>query len=653
MGAQREGCGGGVSGGAMSGERKRAALAYAGRGWRVFPLHWIREDGSCSCDHKNPARCSRDEPKGWGKHPLTEHGFKDASADPQQVERWWDRWPEANIGIATGAESGLVVLDVDPPEGFEQLSRIEQHHGAIPPTLTARSGRGGRHYYLAHPGGRVSNREDLLQERRFGSASAGIDVRGDGGYILAPPSRNAAGAYVWAELEETPPAVIPPALLPVIVEARTPLRRKKSDDRQAEEPRASESTKGAHDTGRDLAWALVHGGMRDPAQIARYVDAVDAHRAAHEGARRQSPSDIEREVSSALAKLKGEPEPSAESIREKLAAKWKTLGELAWLQTEPPERECLVRFPNGKKQEGTIPLGRVGLFTGGGGQGKSWLLTQLAVSVASGSVWLGTYTPTKSGRVLLVFAEEDADEMHRRVKWAAESLPEQLSVELAENLVPLPLMGEDVALTRTDPKTSETHETAFAEAIRAKLAEEEWRLVVLDPLARFAGPEVEVDNAAATRFVQTLETLTRGPGNPALVMSHHTTKASRSASGDETAARGASALVDGARWVAHVEAPVTKDRDAQTGRKKIHSFAVLKFTKVNYGVWPDEVTLKRREHGVLHLADEDEQRELERLKKPPKKESDGEAPETPRSEKGKKGKAAAAGSDAAEELGLT
>ena len=167
---------------------------------------------------------------------------------------------------------------------------------------------------------------------------------------------------------------------------------------------------------------------------------------------------------------------------------------------------------------------------------------------------------------------------------------------------------------------------------RGKLdAKEEppWRLVVLDPLSRFAGPEVEVDNAAATRFVQTLEKLTKVKGNPALVVSHHTAKASRNAEGDETAARGSSALVDGARWAAHVEAAVKKSTTTVSGRKKIHSFAVLKFTKVNYGPWPDELTLVRGENGVLHRASNDELAELERLKaeaKPTSRRSRGNIP---------------------------
>ena len=345
--------------------------------------------------------------------------------------------------------------------------------------------------------------------------------------------------------------------------------------------------------------------------------------------------------------------PTVESIAARIGERWKTLDALTWLDTKPPDREYLLTFDKDEKQEGTVPLGRVGMFTGGGGQGKSWLLTQLAVCVASGAVWLDTYSTKTPGRVLLVLAEEDAAEMHRRIRWAVDGLglSDMQKAVLRENLVPLPMMGEDVALTYTE-QSHETRESAFCAFLRGKLDADEqpWRLVVLDPLSRFAGPEVEVDNAAATRFVQTLETLTNVKGKPALVVSHHTAKASRNAEGDETAARGSSALVDGARWAAHVEAAVKRAQHAVSRRKKITSFAVLKFTKVNYGPWPDELTLVRGKNGVLHRASKDELAELERLKKDKGNADDAATDDEP--PKKRAGKAAAAGLDADDKMEL-
>jgi hypothetical protein len=161
----------------------RAALWYArNKGWLVLPLHVARE-GRCSCDH--PACPSP------GKHPRTAHGVREASRDERLIAQWWRYWPEANVGIATGAASGLVVLDVDPAHGGdESLHLLELQLGALPATIEALSGGAGRHLYFAHPGGRVPNSASAL--------GPGLDVRGDGGYVVAPPSAHASGRrYIW------------------------------------------------------------------------------------------------------------------------------------------------------------------------------------------------------------------------------------------------------------------------------------------------------------------------------------------------------------------------------------------------------------------------------------------------------------------------
>src|SRR5579884_1684144 len=94
-----------------------AALAYAGWGWAVFPLHAV-VDGRCSCRR---AACAHP-----AKHPVTRHGLLEATRDPARIRLWWARWPWANIGVATGAASGLVVVDVDPRSGgADSLARLE------------------------------------------------------------------------------------------------------------------------------------------------------------------------------------------------------------------------------------------------------------------------------------------------------------------------------------------------------------------------------------------------------------------------------------------------------------------------------------------------------------------------------------------------
>lgn len=160
-----------------------AALAYAARGWPVFP-------------------CKPGE-----KTPLTDHGFKDASTDTSQITAWWTQWPSANVGIATGAASGLIVFDFDVKSGqpgTETFHELQRGHGQLL-TLTSKTPSGGWHLLFEHPGGDVKNRAGLLP---------GLDIRGDGGYIVAPGSSTAVGAYTW--LNDFAPAPLPAGLLKLL-----------------------------------------------------------------------------------------------------------------------------------------------------------------------------------------------------------------------------------------------------------------------------------------------------------------------------------------------------------------------------------------------------------------------------------------------------
>src|SRR6266849_1224690 len=86
-----------------------AALAYAARGWHVFPCHTPTPQGGCSC--------RRPSCEDIGKHPRTKNGLQDATTEEATIRRWWKMWPEANVAIRTGAISGLVVLDQDNRKG--------------------------------------------------------------------------------------------------------------------------------------------------------------------------------------------------------------------------------------------------------------------------------------------------------------------------------------------------------------------------------------------------------------------------------------------------------------------------------------------------------------------------------------------------------
>ena len=178
------------------------ALRYADHGWPVVPLHTPRGSG-CSCQARD---CGSP-----GKHPRTVRGLRDASIDLDRIRTWWGRWPDANLGVATGMASGLMVLDVDLPDGPTSLTRLEAARGPLSVTCEQRTGSGGRQLLFAHPGQPVGNRARLLP---------GIDVRGDGGYIVVPPSRHVCGdRYQWTE--RMTPAAPPGWLLELARGTRT------------------------------------------------------------------------------------------------------------------------------------------------------------------------------------------------------------------------------------------------------------------------------------------------------------------------------------------------------------------------------------------------------------------------------------------------
>lgn len=118
-----------------------------------------------------------------GKEPLTAHGFHSASSEPRQVHRWWSRTPEANIGIPTGRASGLVVVDVDVHrggDGFRNFSQVTEMGLTRQWSWTVRTPSGGMHaYFAATPG---------VEQPCWSVPTKHIDFRGDGGYIVAPPS---------------------------------------------------------------------------------------------------------------------------------------------------------------------------------------------------------------------------------------------------------------------------------------------------------------------------------------------------------------------------------------------------------------------------------------------------------------------------------
>lgn len=150
--------------------------------------------------------------RGWSAIPIRPHDkrpairwleFQQRLATEDEVKGWFQRWPDGNVGVVTGVISGLVVLDIDPRHGGDtSFVKLIQKHGPLPHTIEARTGGGGRHVYFAHPGGIIRNRVGLVP---------GIDLRGDGGCMVAPPSIHASGmAYSWLPGQDPQTAALAP-----------------------------------------------------------------------------------------------------------------------------------------------------------------------------------------------------------------------------------------------------------------------------------------------------------------------------------------------------------------------------------------------------------------------------------------------------------
>lgn len=155
------------------------ALRYAALGWKVFPLHGRTATGGCTCgdaDCRSPA-----------KHPLTRHGVKDASTAETQLRAWATQFPHSNLGLAL--TDGLVAVDTDPRNGGDiTLDALIDEHGPLPDTVLALTGGGGTHHLFYNRTGR----------RLPGKLGKGVDLKGEGGYIVIEPSVHASGAsYCW------------------------------------------------------------------------------------------------------------------------------------------------------------------------------------------------------------------------------------------------------------------------------------------------------------------------------------------------------------------------------------------------------------------------------------------------------------------------
>lgn len=431
----------------MEGNMKQWALHYAGMGMAVFPI------------------------KPRSKQPLTDHGLKDASKDPAQIESWWSRWPTANIGIATGAVSGgLVVidLDVDKDKGIDgrvTLREWEAEHEKLPnSTWLAITGRGGYHYFY-HDTSTVRNRTGIYE---------GIDIRGDGGYVVAPPSIHPNGnTYEWEQdpmlypLAEASGAVFDFLVGPVMKDPETiPF------EIPEQIPDGQRTT-----TMVKLVCSQQAKGLSD--------DAIMAAVRAENEAKCVPPltdQELKKEVFPALTRYQKGTAPYTATYDHKTRSFQplikKGLVNLVSMDTvEEKEPEWLVTD--------YIPRGQITVLAGDGGSGKTTVWCSIAAAVSSGGqCFLNQDNPFAKncvpGRVMFFSSEDSAEyTLKGGLRRSGAKLENVLSLDLADERFP---------------------EIKFnAPLLEDLIKEHRPELVIFDPLQSYVPPDIQMGQRNAMR----------------------------------------------------------------------------------------------------------------------------------------------------------
>jgi hypothetical protein len=255
-----------------------------------------------------------------------------------------------------------------------------------------------------------------------------------------------------------------------------------------------------------------------------------------------------------------------------------------------------------------LPAGIVALLVAPGGTGKSWFVMQVAAGVATGMPIAGIWEVGTSGSVLMLCAEDDESQLHRRFAALLEHLTQRAASELisclSEKLVIVPLVGHDNLITATHADSREVKSTPLLDKVIATAKQiSDLKLIIIDPASQFRGGD---ENSAedTTRFVQALQKIAVNCGATVLVV-HHTNKgAFQDTEHNQTASRGSSALSDGVRWQMNLM-PFSEKMASKfkipVGERK--SFLTAEVTKSNYAAPAPAQILKRHTGGYLYRAD--------------------------------------------------
>jgi hypothetical protein len=324
-----------------------------------------------------------------GKQPLTPHGYKDATRDPGEIERLFEReHVGSNVGVATG--DGLLVVDVDGADGEASLSDVEQRYGELPATVCSRTGRGRHLFFRYSPGREVRS--------SGGKLGAGIDVKAGGGYVVVPPSEHASGAhYTWVVPPWEPEigiAEAPAWLLDVLTGVS------ESDSSETSRSRLSHLLDHRPEEGNRNNWLT---------QVAGHFAKSTPYRDAYESLVRQQaagldlePEEVDRVIESIW---------NAERAKETGVPGLLLTPIADFARVDERGADALV----GTAEEVLIPEAGDVMFYGDGGAGKTTLTIDLAMHLATATDWLG-FEISRAVSTLIIEGEGPRPLLRRKLR---------------------------------------------------------------------------------------------------------------------------------------------------------------------------------------------------------------------------------------------
>ena len=572
-------------------ETLTAALECALRGWHVFPAK-IEGGAKKGCVAGKANGGER-----WG-----------ATTCLDTIRDYWTRFPDALLGVATGPKSGFFVVEADTPDGhgvdgIANLAALIKKHGPLPDTIEALSPSGSWHLWFKWP-------EGLDIRNSTSDIGEGIDVRGERGMVLAAPSirKGFDKAYRW----KNPPGPFGLADCPEWMLDKTKARQSakpKTPARPANMPLAPpspaygeatlrgeiERLKAAPQGTRNAALNIAalklgqlvpDGHLSESLIIERLteaaagigLDAVETGATIKSGMSKGM-TEPRGPGGDALARLGAGPSAYIPAGMTPLPASGPTI-----IQSEPkresqfysaaslygkavPARQWLV--------DGLVPQKTVTLFSGDGGTGKSLLALQLAVAVSTERAWIGN--PVSKGRVIYISAEDDDDELHRRVDDILRA--EGCSYSALAGLTLRSLAGED-ALLAVDSQLA-LMKTALFEELDARAAEDTPALIVIDTLADVY-PANESDRAKVRQFVGILRGLALKRKCAVMLLAHPSLTGLNSGTGTS----GSTA------WNNSVRSRLYLSRISDNGYEADPDARVLTTMKANYGRIGGEINVR-------------------------------------------------------------